>query len=134
MSNPATDATGGSQVFIGDTATILGACTSISGNPGVNDSVTFTTTLGDVFTCLAGDISSSDQTPNSGNPGRTTFAGKAFGANQQATAMGIIKSVTNGPWSMTGVCTVLLNYSGLTVTVSSGSMITNTTWTNTIQA
>jgi hypothetical protein len=134
MSNPATDATGGSQVFIGDTATILGACTSISGNPGVNDSVTFTTTLGDVFTCLAGDISSSDQPPNSGNPGRTTFAGKAFGANQQVTAMGIVQSVTNGPWSMTGVVTVKLNFSGLVVTVSSGALVTNSTWTNTIQA
>jgi hypothetical protein len=134
MSNPATDATGGSQVFIGDTATILGACTSISGNPGVNDSVTFTTTLGDVFTCLAGDISSSDQPPNSGNPGRTTFAGKAFGANQQVTAMGIAQSVTNGPWSMTGVVTVKLNFSGLVVTVSSGALVTNSTWTNTIQS
>jgi hypothetical protein len=134
MSNPATDATGGSQVFIGDTATILGACTSISGNPGVNDSVTFTTTLGDVFTCLAGDISSSDQTTNAGNPGRTTFAGKAFGANQQVTAMGIVQSVTNGPWSMSGVVTVKLNFSGLVVTVSSGALVTNSTWTNTIQA
>ena len=134
MSNPATDATGGSQVFIGDTATILGACTSISGNPGVNDSVTFTTTLGDVFTCLAGDISSSDQTPNSSNVGRTTFAGKAFGAGQQVTAMGIVTSVTPSPWSMTGVVTVKLNFSGLVVTVSSGALVTNSTWTNTVQA
>ena len=134
MSNPATDATGGSQVFIGDTATILGACTSISGNPGVNDSVTFTTTLGDVFTCLAGDISSSDQTPNSGNPGRTTFAGKAFGATQQVTAMGIVQSVTPSPWGMMGVLTILLNYSQLVVTVSSGATVTNTTWKNTTQA
>lgn len=100
----------------------------------MNDSVTFTTTLGDVFTCLAGDISSSDQTPNSGNPGRTTFAGKAFGANQQVTAMGIVQSVTNGPWSMTGVVTVKLNFSGLVVTVSSGALVTNSTWTNTVQA
>jgi len=100
----------------------------------VNDSVTFTTTLGDVFTCLAGDISSSDQTPNSSNVGRTTFAGKAFGAGQQVTAMGIVTSVTPSPWGMMGVLTILLNYSQLVVTVSSGATVTNTTWKNTTQA
>jgi hypothetical protein len=134
MSNPATDSTGGTRVFVGDTATILGAVTAISGNPGVNDTVTFTTPLGDVFTCLAGDLSGSDHTPDATHPGRTTFSGKAVAAGDQVTALGIVQTVTTGPWSATGVLTVLLNFSGLVVTVSSGATVTNATWTNTVQA
>jgi hypothetical protein len=133
MANPATDYSG-NPVFSGDTATILGACTGLAGNPGVNDVVTFTTPLGDVFSCLAGDIASPDHTPNAAHPGRTTFSGKAFEATDQVNALGIITGVTPGPWSMTGVVTILLNYSQTVVTVSSGAIVTNATWTNVIQA
>ena len=133
MSNPSNDYSG-SPVFVGDTCTILGAVTSISGNPGVNASVTFTTPLGDVFTCLAGDLSSADHTKDAAHPGRTTFSGKAVAAGDQVTALGVVTGVTPGPWSMTGVVNVKLNFSGNIVTVSSGAIVTNSTWTNTVQA
>lgn len=133
MSNPALDYNG-SPVFIGDTATILGACTGLAGPPGVNDAVTFTTPLGDVFSCLAGDISSKDHPQTTAYPACTTFAGKSFTTADYVTAMGIVTGVTPGPWSMTGVCTVKLNFSGDVVTVSSGTLVTNSTWTNTVQA
>ena len=133
MSNTALDYSG-SPIFAGDTCTVLGACTSLSGNPGVNDSVTFTTPLGDVFTCLAGDLSTSDHIINTNYPGRTTFSGKSFTTGNYATALGIVQTVANGPWSMTGVVTVKLNFSGDVVTISSGACVANSTWLNTVQA
>lgn len=135
MSNHATDYSGNSQVFVGDTATILGAVTSISGTAvSVNDSVTCTTLLGDVFTCLAGDLSTAGQ-PAVAPPyyGVTTFNDR-FQAGDRMVALGVITSVLAGPWSMTGTVTVKLNFSGTVVTVSSGSCVTNSTWLNTVQA
>lgn len=124
MSNPATNLWG-HLVSVGLQATILGAVTSVSGNPGVNETVVFTTGLGDVITVKAGDLSTSDHPYNANNQGRTTFSGKSFSAVDRATVLGRITSVTPGPWGATGQVAILTDFSGTSVTVSSGSIDTN---------
>jgi hypothetical protein len=124
MSNPATNVWG-HLVQVGLQATILGAITSVTGNTGVQDTVVFTTELGDVISILGGDLSVSDRPYDSGHPGRTTFAGKAFKSGENATVSGVIESVTPGPWGATGQVTILTDFSGTLVTVSSGSIDTN---------
>jgi hypothetical protein len=122
MSNPATNMNGG-LVKVGDQVTIHGACTTITETtPNVNDHVTFTTTLGDVVSVLAGGLRASDQQPIVPYYGRTTDAGKAFQASDAAVIDGVVQSVTPGPWGFTGVLTVKTDFSGALITVSSGSV------------
>jgi hypothetical protein len=122
MSNPAVDIDG-DLVFVGQQATIHGAVTVVTGS-GVSAAVTVVTILGDTFTCLAGDIDTPDDQQTPANPGRTND-GNAFATFDQVTVNGVITSVTNGPWGITGQVTIKTDFSGTSVTVSSGTVQAN---------
>lgn len=120
MSNPATNMNG-LPVVVSTRVTIHGACTAITGtSPSVNETVTFTTTLGDVLTVKAGDLSTVDEQPIAPNYGVGTVQGNDYKASDQATINGLVTTKTDGPWGITGQLTVLTDFSGSSVVVSSG--------------
>ena len=122
MSNPATNCNG-KLVNVADQVTIHGACTGITGtSPSVNEAVQFTTILNDIVNVQSGDLRTRDHQPIAPNYGRTTDAGKAYGAADVAQIDGVIQSVTAGPWGFTGVLVVKTDFSGTLITVASGSV------------
>ncbi len=122
MSNPATNYQGGT-LHVADQVTIHGLCSAIaSTNPSVNDSVTFTSILGDVVTTIAGDLSTPDGPYIAPYYGRGTASGNAFQATDQATINGVVQTITNGPMGYNGTITVKADFSGNIITVLSGSV------------
>jgi hypothetical protein len=122
MSNAAVNMNGG-LVQLYDQVTVHGSCTSISGtSPSVKETVTFTTPLGDVVTVQSGDLRTRDHQPIPPYYGRTTDAGKAYQAVDEAVIDGVVTGIVNGPWGITGQLTVLTDFSGTSIVVSSGSV------------
>ncbi len=122
MSNPAVDLDN-DLILVGQQATIHGAVTAVSGS-GVNATCTVVTTLGDTITCRGGDLDSPDDQQIAANPGRTAD-GNAFATFDPVVVNGIVTAVTAGPWGITGQVTVKCDFSGLSVTVSSGTVQVN---------
>ncbi len=120
--NAAVD-TNGDLVLVGQQGTIHGAVTAVSGS-GVNATVTVLTILGDTVTCRAGDIDTPDDQQTAANPGRTND-GNAFATFDPVTINGMVMSVTPGPWGITGTAVVKTDFSGLSVTVFSGTLEVN---------
>ena len=120
--NAATDLDG-DLIIVGQQATIHGAVTVVTGS-GVNAVVTVVTSLGDTVQCKAGDIDTPEDPQTASNPGRTAD-GNAFILFDQVTIEGMVTAVTAGPWGFTGQVTVKADFSGLLVTVSSGSVQVN---------
>ena len=121
MSNPATNMNG-RLVSVGDQVTIHGNCNSITGTaPSVNETVTFNTPY-ETVTVKSGDLNTRDHQPIAPYYGRTPVAGKAYQATDEATINGVVTAVTNGPWGFTGQLTVKTDFSGTSITVSSGAV------------
>jgi hypothetical protein len=111
----------GKLINVGDLCTILGAATAVSGT-GVGASVTVETKLGDTFTALAGGCFAAQ---NPAGAAQNTN-GKTFAAGDPVNINGLVTAVTNGPSGPQGTLTVVLAYSGLSVTVSSGAVVSPT--------
>jgi hypothetical protein len=127
MSNPAVNVNG-LPVVAGTRVTIRGAVTVIagsgvgrpSGTTNTTDAVTVVTPLGDSISVQAGDCHAVVE-PLTGNNARSTD-GFAFALHDQVVINGLVTAKTDGPWGITGQLTVLTDFSGSSVTVSSGTV------------
>lgn len=142
MSNPAVNMIG-VPVVVGTRVTIQGSVEVISGS-GVGqpqgtlnstDTVTVNTTLGDSITVQAGDCEAVDRQPvntnprspggvptdgqPTSNPARSTN-GFPFSLYDQVVISGLVTVKTDGPWGINGQLTVITDFSGSSVVVSSG--------------
>jgi len=125
MSNPAVNRNG-LIVAVGEQVTVLGAVTVItgsgvgrpSGTSNATDTVTVVTPLGDSISVQAGDCVVIERPPVNNNA-RSTY-GNAIALFDPVTVNGVVQSVANGPWGFMGILTVLTDFSGTLVTVSSG--------------
>jgi hypothetical protein len=127
MSNPATNMHG-TPVVVGTKVTIQGAVTVIpgsgvgrpSGTSNATDTVTVVTPLGDSISVQAGDCYAVDERPTSNNA-RSTY-GFPFALYDQVVINGLVTAKTDGPWGFTGQLTITTDFSGSSVTVSSGTV------------
>ena len=127
MSNPATNMNG-TPVVIGTRVTVHGAVTTIagsgvgrpSGTTKATDAVIVTTILGEQVEVQAGDCHAVVE-PRTGNDARSTD-GFAIALNDQVTFNGLVTVKTDGPWGITGRLTIITDFSGSSVGVSSGTV------------
>ena len=127
MSNPAVNMNG-TPVVVGTRVTIHGALSSVagsgvgrpSGTTNATDAVVVFTSLGDEMDIQAGDCHAVVE-PRTGNNARSTD-GFAYALYDQVIVNGLVTAKTDGPWGINGQLTVLTDFSGTSVTVSSGSV------------
>jgi ribosomal protein L14 len=127
MSNPAVNLQG-TLVVAGSRVTVHGAVTTIAGSgvgrPAltamVTDAVVVTTTLGEQVELQAGDCHAVVE-PRTGNDARSTD-GFAIALNDQVIFNGLVTAKTDSPWGINGQLTVLTDFSGSSVVVSSGTV------------
>src|ERR1035437_3147134 len=118
----------GKSVSVGDHCTVHGAVTTIAGSgvgkPALTtmatDAVVVTTILGDQVNLQAGDCHAVVE-KRTGNDARSTD-GFAIALNDQVVFNGLVTAKTDGPWGITGQLTVLTDFSGSSVAVSSGTV------------
>jgi hypothetical protein len=127
MSNPAVGMNG-LPVAVGAHVTVHGAVTVItgsgvgrpSGTTNATDTVTVVTPLGDSVSVQAGDCFAVEE-PLTGNNARTTL-GNALHLYDQVVINGTVTVKTDGPWGITGQLTILTDFSGSSIVVSSGTV------------
>ena len=116
----------GTLVVVGTRVTVHGAVTTIAGSgvgkPALTamatDAVVVTTILGDQVNLQAGDCHAVVE-KRTGNDARSTD-GFAIALNDQVVFNGLVTSKSDGPWGINGQLTVLTDFSGSSVVVSSG--------------
>ena len=115
-------------VGVGARVTIHGAVQTIpgsgvgkpSGTANATDTVTVNTILGDAISVQAGDCHAVVE-KRTGNDARSTD-GFAYALYDQVIINGLVTAKTDSPWGITGQLTVLTDFSGSSVVVSSGTV------------
>ena len=132
MSNPAVNMIG-VPVVVGTRVTIQGSVEVIPGSGVGRPSGTIN--LGDSIVVQAGDCEAVDRQPvntnprssggvptdgqSTSNPARSTN-GFPFALYDQVVVSGLVTVKTDGPWGINGQLTVITDFSGSSVVVSSG--------------